>query len=95
MASPLLEIDQKINHMHMAPYQFQTQVVTTWRSGSTFLGDILASHPATFYHYEPLIHLGITQVRSGKLAETALKALKSQLNCSYNALGKVYGFCLC
>ena len=64
------------------------QVVTTWRSGSTFLGDILTSHPATFYHYEPLIHLGITQVRSGKLAETALKALKSQLNCSYNGLGK-------
>ena len=62
--------------------------MTSWRSGSTFLGDILTSHPATFYHYEPLIHHGIKQVRSGKLAEDAVNALKSQLNCSYDGLGK-------
>ena len=64
------------------------QVITTWRSGSTFLGDILTSHPATYYHYEPLIHHGIKQIRSGELAKIALKELKSQLNCSYDKLGK-------
>ncbi len=34
-------------------------VVTTWRSGSTFLGDIMNAHPATYYHYEPLLHFDI------------------------------------
>ena len=37
----------------------RAMVVTTWRSGSTFLGDILLSHPSTYYHYEPLLHFGI------------------------------------
>jgi len=37
-------------------------VFTSWRSGSTFLGDLLNAHPGTFYHYEPLLPLGIVQV---------------------------------
>ena len=27
---------------------------TTWRSGSTFLGDLLNHYPGTFYYFEPL-----------------------------------------
>lgn len=37
-------------------------IFTTWRSGSTFLGETLDSHPGTFYHYEPLLHFEIKQV---------------------------------
>ncbi len=29
-------------------------IITTWRSGSKFLGEILSRHPNTFYSYEPL-----------------------------------------
>ena len=29
-------------------------IITTFRSGSTFLGDIISHHPTVFYHYEPL-----------------------------------------
>ena len=29
-------------------------IATTWRSGSTFLGDLINSYPGTFYFYEPL-----------------------------------------
>ena len=29
-------------------------IISTWRSGSTFMGDLLKSHPAAYYHYEPL-----------------------------------------
>ena len=29
-------------------------IVTTWRSGSTFLGDLLNHYPGTWYSFEPL-----------------------------------------
>jgi hypothetical protein len=29
-------------------------IVTTWRSGSTFVGDIISSSPGVFYSYEPM-----------------------------------------
>jgi hypothetical protein len=32
-------------------------VITSWRSGSTFLGDILNHYPGTFYTFEPLHYL--------------------------------------
>ena len=31
-----------------------TLILTTWRSGSTFLGDLLNQYPGTFYYFEPL-----------------------------------------
>lgn len=38
-------------------------IVTTWRSGSTFLGQILSEHPGVYNHYEPLMHVGVEQIR--------------------------------
>ena len=29
-------------------------ILSTWRSGSTFTGDLLAHYPSTYYSYEPL-----------------------------------------
>ena len=29
-------------------------VVSTWRSGSTFLGDLINHYPGVFYYFEPL-----------------------------------------
>lgn len=58
-------------------------VVTTWRSGSTFLGDILNAVPGNFYHYEPLLHLDIVQVRGPPLAERAVEILRKLLACDY------------
>jgi len=66
----------------------RAMITTTWRSGSTFLGDILLSHPATYYHYEPLIHFYINQVRDGTvLASEAIKVIKSIFHCDYSDLG--------
>ena len=67
----------------------RAMIATTWRSGSTFLGDILISHPATFYHYEPLLHFGIEQVREGTKAKEAQRVLKSLFNCDYSNLGEL------
>lgn len=61
-------------------------IVTTWRSGSTFLGDVLNSIPGNFYHYEPLLDFGIRQVRDPPLSNIALSNLKNLLNCNYTDL---------
>lgn len=61
--------------------------MTSWRSGSTFLGDVLNSIPANFYHYEPLLDYDIIQIRGPPLAEEALKRLKDLLTCNYAPLG--------
>ena len=66
----------------------RAMVATTWRSGSTFLGDIMISHPGTFYHYEPLLHYDIVQARSGALAQDAVSTLKNLMHCNYTHLGK-------
>jgi len=39
----------------------RSAIFTTWRSGSTFLGEALDNNPGTFYHYEPLLHFEIKQ----------------------------------
>ena len=44
-----------VNHVEM-----QTKyilIVSTWRSGSTFFGDLLTQYPGTYYSYEPLQYL--------------------------------------
>lgn len=61
----------------------RSMVLTTWRSGSTFLGDILNAMPGNYYHYEPLLHLGIKQVREPEEEELAIKHLKSLYYCDY------------
>jgi hypothetical protein len=56
-------------------------LITSWRTGSTFLSEPLAKHPASFLHYEPLWHFGVRQIRNGKMAEVALEHLKILLQC--------------
>ncbi|XP_046596048.1 carbohydrate sulfotransferase 5-like isoform X2 [Neodiprion lecontei] len=63
-------------------------IVTTWRSGSTFFGDILNANPANYYHYEPLLPLDIVRVRGPPLSSKALKWVKDLLNCEYEDLGE-------
>ncbi|XP_074025574.1 carbohydrate sulfotransferase 5 [Leptinotarsa decemlineata] len=64
----------------------RTIIITTWRSGSTFLGDIINSLPGNYYHYEPLLEYGIMQIRGSPHAETALQTLRRLLNCDYTSL---------
>lgn len=60
-------------------------VIATWRSGSTFLGDILNSMAGNYYHYEPLLHKGIVQIRSNQseLAAEAIQHVGKLLRCNY------------
>lgn len=61
-------------------------IITTWRSGSTFLGDVLNAVPGTFYHYEPLLDYGIVQIRGPPYGKSAVENLKHLLNCNYKEL---------
>lgn len=67
-------------------------VITTWRSGSTFLGDILNTLPGNFYHYEPLLDFDIVQVRDEPLASKAIRNIKHLLNCDYFEMGEYLAF---
>jgi len=66
-----------------ATQQQRLMLVTSWRSGSTFLGQILADHPGVFNHYEPLMHFGLEQVRSGEKAVEAVSHLRDLFKCKY------------
>ncbi|CAG9840075.1 unnamed protein product [Diabrotica balteata] len=70
----------------------RTIIITTWRSGSTFLGDILNAVPGNYYHYEPLLDYGIVQIRGPPDAKPALETLKSLLNCDYSNLYNYLNF---
>lgn len=61
-------------------------ILSTWRSGSTFLGDILNSMPANYYHYEPLLHYDIVQIRGPPQSDAAVETLRQLLKCNYTQL---------
>lgn len=71
---------------------YQSVIITTWRSGSTFLGDILNAMPANFYHYEPLLNFDIIQIRGPPHATAALRNLKQLLNCNYTGMEEYLDF---
>lgn len=60
--------------------------MSSWRSGSTFLGDVLNSMPANYYHYEPLLNYDIVQIRGPPQSDTAITALKQLFRCNYTPL---------
>lgn len=65
-------------------------ILTSWRSGSTFFGDVINAHPANFYHYEPLLDFGIVQIRGPPLADEALRNLEALLKCDFSNLGRLF-----
>ena len=66
-------------------------VVTSWRSGSTLLGEILNSVPGSFYSYEPLSHVDIHRVYSGDpLVASAVTVLNGILTCNFSLVVDEY-----
>jgi hypothetical protein len=59
-------------------------IISSWRSGSTFLGDVINALPGNFYYYEPLIHFNIKKIRGEPSARAAVvNLLKNLLTCNY------------
>ncbi|XP_042888083.1 carbohydrate sulfotransferase 5-like isoform X2 [Penaeus japonicus] len=67
------------------PSRRQIVISTTWRSGSTFLEELLSSHPAVYNHYEPLMQFGLRQIREGQDSVKAQNLLHDLLACRYKA----------
>lgn len=59
-------------------------IISTWRSGSSFFGDILNAIPGNYYHFEPLMFLGDVQLRKENwVAKYSLKTITELLQCNY------------
>ncbi|KAI9558781.1 hypothetical protein GHT06_015570 [Daphnia sinensis] len=50
------EVSTQTSSMNILPSILKILIVTTWRSGSTFLGEIISSLPGVFYSYEPMYY---------------------------------------
>ncbi|XP_068214375.1 uncharacterized protein [Palaemon carinicauda] len=60
-------------------------ILSTWRSGSTFLGDLLRSYPGAFFSFEPLHHLlKNLHLQEGPLVEVVTNLIRSILTCNYS-----------
>ena len=55
-------------------------VVTTWRSGSTFLGDLLNHYKGVYYYFEPLHYYA----RNTNPPQSKIEFIESLLKCRYD-----------
>ncbi|KAL4706820.1 hypothetical protein ACJJTC_010054 [Scirpophaga incertulas] len=67
-------------------------IVTTWRSGSTFLGELVNAFPANYYHYEPLLLYEIIQIRGPPYADKALRYMKNFMKCNHEGMEDYFEF---
>lgn len=68
----------------ICPIDVLSVILSTWRSGSSFLGDILNSIPRSYYFYEPLRHLGEKRIREASESKSvALRELHQLLKCNF------------
>lgn len=58
-------------------------IVSTWRSGSSFLGELLNAVPGTFYNYEPFMIYKQRQIRGHPFGNNAVRILKDMFNCNF------------
>nr|XP_027224615.1 carbohydrate sulfotransferase 1-like [Penaeus vannamei] len=59
-------------------------LLTTWRSGSTFLGDLLNAWPGAYYHFEPLHFLAEREIIPRQQEPLAIGLLKTLLTCHFD-----------
>ena len=55
-------------------------VLTSWRSGSSFLGDLLNQYKGSFYYFEPLHYYAFT---SSMKDQSKSDFIKSLFNCNF------------
>ena len=59
-------------------------ILSTWKSGSSVVADLLASHPAAFVHLEPFSYIGVRRMRKPEQLEKAAAIISELFNCDYN-----------
>ena len=61
----------------------QILIATTWRSGSTFLGDLLNHYKGSFYYFEPLHYY--SHIKDLSKVQNQTSFLKSLFTCKFNS----------
>ena len=59
-------------------------ILSTWKSGSSVVADLLASHPGAFLHFEPFSYFGVRRMRKPDQLEKAAAIISELFNCDYN-----------
>lgn len=54
----------------------------SWRTGSTFLGELICTVPATYYHFEPFNFLSLNQSQHNELS---IEYLQNILRCNFSS----------
>lgn len=67
-------------------------IVSTWRSGTTFLGELINAIPGTYYHYEPLLRYGIIQIRGPPHDLSAVDSIKKMMACNYEGMDEYFTY---
>ena len=82
---PTLKLSQlRKSSMDMGGIPTTSFLVSSWRSGSSIVGQLLNSHPASFYNYEPLHQFGLVKVgQASQQANSALKLIRNLIKCNY------------
>jgi hypothetical protein len=61
-------------------------IISTWRSGTTFLGELLNAMPGNYYNYEPFLWYQIIQIRGPPYSDKALKYMKNMMKCNHDSM---------
>lgn len=67
-------------------------ILSTWRSGTTFLGELLNAVQGTFYHYEPLLRHKTNVIRGPPLAVHALYSVKKMFKCDFIGIKQYFNY---
>jgi len=70
----------------------KTLLVTSWRSGSTLIGELLNSHPGSFYNYEPLTFAGIRRIHETEteLVLSTQNVINGIFTCNFSSVFNEY-----
>uniref|UniRef100_A0A336LTG3 CSON004183 protein n=1 Tax=Culicoides sonorensis TaxID=179676 RepID=A0A336LTG3_CULSO len=75
------------NSSHIFPIPLnerkRTVIFSSWRSGSTFIGDIFNILPGNYYHYEPFNYRSVRQIETD---QTNIDHVKNLLQCNYDTI---------
>lgn len=86
-SSQQLEIELKDQEIEIRTSPIRSLIVTSWRSGSTFLGEILSAIPETYYYYEPLMRHAARKFNSDdseRDKKEVLSHIKKLLKCDFS-----------
>jgi len=61
-------------------------LVTSWRSGSTFLGELLSNTPGAFYTYEPLVYYDKVPSERGETLYPRASMVSDLFSCEFKQM---------